>query len=104
VDFSKFKMMKLCSGFHFKQMIRVIKCMAYIHVFVVTEISLSTFKSKLKTRLCKRAFIDFIGLHAILYESRWLCGNTLASDANGPGSTPGGTLELDTGHHPVVDR
>jgi len=28
--------------------------------------------------------------------NRWLCGNTLASDANGPGSTPGGTLELDT--------
>jgi len=33
----------------------------------------------------------------VLMESRWLCGNTLASDANGPGSTPGGTLELDTG-------
>jgi len=27
-------------------------------------------------------------------ESRWLYGNTLASDANDPGSTPGGTLEL----------
>jgi len=27
--------------------------------------------------------------------SKWLCGNTLASDANGPGSTLGGTLELD---------
>jgi len=25
-----------------------------------------------------------------------MCGNTLAYDANGPGSTPGGTLELDT--------
>jgi len=37
-------------------------------------------------------------------ESRWLCGNTLASDANGPGSTPGGTLELDTGYHPFVGR
>jgi len=32
--------------------------------------------------------------------SRWLCDNTLASDANGPGSTPGGTLELDTDDHP----
>jgi len=32
-------------------------------------------------------------------ESRWLCGNTLASDVNGTGSTPGGTLELDTGFH-----
>jgi len=28
------------------------------------------------------------------------CGNTLASDSNGPGSTPGGTLVLDTGYHP----
>jgi len=37
-------------------------------------------------------------------ESRWLCGNTLATDANGPGSTPGGTLELDTGNHPFVGR
>jgi len=27
------------------------------------------------------------------------CVVTLASDANGPGSTPGGTLELDTGYH-----
>jgi len=27
---------------------------------------------------------------------------TLASDAIGPGSTPGGTLELDTGYHPFV--
>jgi len=34
----------------------------------------------------------------------WLFGNTLASDANGPCSTPGGTLELDTGYHPFVDR
>jgi len=25
---------------------------------------------------------------------RWLCGNTLASDANGPGSTAGGTSSL----------
>jgi len=23
-------------------------------------------------------------------------------DANGPGSTPGGTLELDTGYHPFM--
>jgi len=38
------------------------------------------------------------------YESRWLCGNTLASDANGPGSTPGATLELDTDYHPFMDR
>jgi len=37
-------------------------------------------------------------------ESRWLCGNTLASDANGPISTPGGTLELDTDDHPFVGR
>jgi len=34
--------------------------------------------------------------------SPWPSGNTLASDANGPGSTPGGTLELDTGYHPFV--
>jgi len=37
-------------------------------------------------------------------ESRWLCGNTLASDAHGPDSTPGGTLELDTDYHPFVGR
>jgi len=31
--------------------------------------------------------------------------NTLASDANGPDSTTGGTLELDdTGYHSFVDR
>jgi len=36
--------------------------------------------------------------------SRWLCGNTLASDASGSGSTPGGSLELDTGYHPFVGR
>jgi len=34
----------------------------------------------------------------------WLCGNTLASDANGPDSTPGGALELDTGYHSFVGR
>jgi len=39
-----------------------------------------------------------------LLGSRWLCGNALASDANGPGSTPGGTLKLDTGYHPFVGR
>jgi len=27
-----------------------------------------------------------------IYSSRWLCANTLASDANGWGSTPGGSL------------
>jgi len=32
------------------------------------------------------------------------CGNTLASDTNGPGSTPGGSLELDAGYHPFVGR
>jgi len=41
--------------------------------------------------------LDFI-------ESSWLCGNTLASDANGPGYTPGGTLELDPGYHIFVGR
>jgi len=35
-------------------------------------------------------------------ESRWLYDNTLATYANGPGSTPGGILELDTGYHPFV--
>jgi len=35
-------------------------------------------------------------------ESRWLCGNTIASDTHGPGSTPGGTVELDPGYHPFV--
>jgi len=37
------------------------------------------------------------GFHTI--ERRWLCGNTLTSDTNGPGSTSGGTIELDTGYH-----
>jgi len=33
-------------------------------------------------------------------ESRWSSGNTLATDANGPGSTPGrGTLEDDASFH-----
>jgi len=36
-----------------------------------------------------------------LAESRWSCGNTLASDANGPDSIPGrGTLEDDSSFHP----
>jgi len=30
--------------------------------------------------------------------------NTLASDANDLGPTPGGTLKLDTGYHPFVSR
>jgi len=38
------------------------------------------------------------------HGSRWLCGNTLASDANGLGSTPVGTLKLDTGYYPFVGR
>jgi len=34
-------------------------------------------------------------------ERRWSSGNTLASDVNGPGSTPGrGTLEDDSFFHP----
>jgi len=32
------------------------------------------------------------------------CVNKLASDLNGPGSTPGGTLKLDTGYHPFMGR
>jgi len=36
-----------------------------------------------------------------LLESRWSSGNTLASDTNGPGSTPGcGTLEDDSSFQP----
>jgi len=35
-----------------------------------------------------------------IIESRWPSGNTLASDASGPGSTPGnGILKIDTGYH-----
>jgi len=48
--------------------------------------------------------IRFIDSLSFTLESRWLCGNTLASDANAPSSTPGGTLELDTGYHPFVGR
>jgi len=38
--------------------------------------------------------IQAIIITLTLEESRWLCGNTLASGANGCGSIPGGTLEL----------
>jgi len=43
-----------------------------------------------------------IGVVDSLMESRWLYGNALASDTNGPGSIPGSTLELDTGYHRFV--
>jgi len=36
--------------------------------------------------------------------SREQVADSLASDANDPGSTPGGTIELDTGYHPFVGR
>jgi len=44
--------------------------------------------------------------HYFITQSRWLSGNTFASDANGPGSTPGrGTLEDDSSFHPFgVDK
>jgi len=44
-----------------------------------------------------------IGIY-IACISRWPCDNTLASEANGPSSTPGAALELDTGCHSFVGR
>jgi len=46
-----------------------------------------------------------VGYVGLAVGSRWLCGNILASDANRPGSTPGGgTFDLDTGYYPFVGR
>jgi len=59
---------------------------------------MSTVSHKIRPR------IETLVAHCDQQESSWLCGNALASDANGPGSTPGGAHELDTGYHPFVGR
>jgi len=47
---------------------------------------------------------EYVDRAQLILQNMWLCGSTLASDAKGLGSTPGGTIELDTCYHPLVGR